>query len=151
MSELCIKEGKDIWDNESGMFLIPVNCVGVMGCGLAKDCKERFPHVFHSYRKLCRSGDFTLETLKMYLIKDNYAILLIPTKYDWRNPSRLDWVENAIKKLGSCMERSPIDTIHVPPLGCGAGGLDIDKVRPLVAKYLCHDNVTVNFYQPLGA
>lgn len=137
-----------MWDNDHGLFLIPVNCVGVMGCGLAKDCKERYPHVFTSYLKLCKTGRFTLDTLKMYLIKDGYAILLIPTKYDWRNPSELEWVENALRKLGTCIPRTPITTLHVPALGCGAGQLNIDDVRPLVERYLCQDNVTVNFYQP---
>lgn len=147
MSELKIRVGENIWDNKSGMFLIPVNCVGVMGCGLAKQCKERFPDVYRNYRNLCKSGKFILNTLKLYIIKDNYAILLVPTKYDWKNPSELEWVEKALETLGGCLERSPIDTLHVPPLGCGAGGLSIDVVRPLVEKHLCHPDVTVYFYQ----
>lgn len=148
MSKLHVRVGENIWDNKGGIFLIPVNCVGVMGCGLAKQCKEKFPLVYSNYRNLCKTGKFTLDSLKFYLIKDDYAIMLVPTKYDWRNPSELEWVEGALEKLGTCLPRTPIDTLHVPSLGCGAGGLAVDDVRPLVEQYLCQDNVTVYFYQP---
>jgi hypothetical protein len=147
MANFNIRIGKNIWDNETGMFLIPVNCVGVMGCGLAKQCKVKFPEVYKDYRNLCKSGKFILNTLKLYVIKDDYAILLVPTKYDWRHPSELEWVEKALETLGSCLERSHFDTLHVPPLGCGAGGLDVDVIRPLVEKHLCHPDVSVYFYQ----
>lgn len=147
MSKLNIKVGNDIWDNTTGIVLIPVNCVGVMGCGLAKDCKERYPYIYRHYRKLCKAGEFKLTTLKFYMIEDNYAILLVPTKYDWKNPSKLEWVESILEKLGTCISRSPLDTYHVPPLGCGAGGLSTEDVQPLVEKYLCKDNVIINFYK----
>ncbi len=148
MSGLILRTGEDIWNNDSGIVLIPVNCVGAMGLGLAKECKDRYPNIFRDYRSICRKGDFKINTLKLYLIKDNYAILLFPTKYEWRNSSKLEWVQDNLEKLGSCIPRTPIDEFHVPPLGCGAGGLDINEVRPMVEHYLCQDNVTINFYQP---
>ena len=148
MSGFVLRTGEDIWDNDTGIVLIPVNCEGVMGLGLAKDCKEKYPDVYKDYRALCKSGKFILGTMKLYLIRDDYAILLIPTKYKWRNASKLEWVERVLEKLGDCIPRSPMDSFHVPPIGWGAGGLNIDTVRPMVEKYLCHDNVTINFYQP---
>lgn len=148
MSGFVLKEDADIWDNDSGIVLIPVNCVGVMGLGLAKDCKERHPDVYKDYRKACKSGNFNINTLKLYMIKDDFAILLFPTKYEWREYSRIEWVEDNLKKLGTCLSRSPIDVFHVPPIGCGAGGLDYNEVRPMIEHYLNHDRITVNLYQP---
>jgi len=147
MSGFKIKQGVDIWNNKRGIILIPVNCVGIMGCGLAKACKEKYPEIFKDYQRMCRNGKFILGTIKLYVIKDGFAIMLVPTKYHWRNPSKLEWVEYVLKKLGTCMSRAPMDTFHVPPLGCGAGGLDIGLIRPMVKKYLSHENVTINFYQ----
>jgi len=150
MGELIIREDADIWENKSGMLLIPVNCVGVMGCGLAKECRRRYPHVYRDYSKRCKEGSFNVNTLKLYLLSDDLGILLIPTKSDWRNPSEIGWVEDNLRKLGDCLIRTPLTTLHVPPIGCGAGGLQISAVRPLVEQYLCKPNVTVNFYQPYG-
>lgn len=148
MSGLVLKTGKDIWNNKTGIVLIPVNCEGVMGLGLAKECKERFPEVYKEYRRRCKSGNFNIGTLDFYLLRDDYALLLFPTKYEWRLSSRLEWVEDNLEKLGSCLPRAPIKVLHVPPLGCGAGGLVIDDVLRLVERYLCQDDITVHFYQP---
>ena len=94
-----------------------------MGLGLAKECKERFPLVYQSYRKRCKSGNFNLLTLDFYLLRDDYGLMLVPTKYEWRHGSRVEWVDNVLYKFSRCLPRSPIKTLHVPPLGCGAGGL----------------------------
>lgn len=148
MGKLIIEKGKDIWETKTGIVLIPVNCEGVMGLGLAKECKERFPLVYRSYRKRCKSGNFNLLTLDFYLLRDDYALMLVPTKYEWRHGSRVEWVDNVLYKFSRCLSRSPIKTLHVPPLGCGAGGLVIDDVLPLVERHLCQDGITVHFYQP---
>lgn len=151
MLELNIIEDGDIWSTKAGMVVIPINTVGVMGCGLAKDCKERFPHVYEDYRKRCKAGNWSPEHLHVYWITDSYSLLLFPTKIDWRNGSPLDLVEANLEKLGRCLERFPLNELHVPPLGCGAGGLKIPVVRNLVETYLLSPKCTTYFYQPYGA
>ncbi len=112
-----------------------VNCVGVMGKGLAQAFKDREPAMFTAYKNVCEQG--LLEPGKLWLWRgaDSWT-LNFPTKKHWRNPSRLDWVEAGLKKFVSAYEAQGIKEISFPRLGCGNGGLDWEDVRPLMERYL---------------
>jgi O-acetyl-ADP-ribose deacetylase (regulator of RNase III) len=112
-----------------------VNCVGVMGKGLAQAFKDREPAMFKAYKKVCEQG--LLEPGKLWLWRgaDSWT-LNFPTKKHWRNPSKLDWVELGLKKFASAYEAQGIKEISFPRLGCGNGGLDWEDVRPLMEHYL---------------
>ena len=112
-----------------------VNCVGVMGKGLAQAFKDREPAMFSAYKKVCEQG--LLEPGKLWLWRgaDSWT-LNFPTKKHWRNPSKLDWIESGLKKFASAYEVQGIKEISFPRLGCGNGGLDWEDVRPLMEHYL---------------
>lgn len=112
-----------------------VNCVGVMGKGLAQAFKDREPAMFSAYKKVCEQG--LLEPGKLWLWRgaDSWT-LNFPTKKHWRNPSKLDWIESGLKKFASAYEAQGIKDISFPRLGCGNGGLDWEDVRPLMEHYL---------------
>lgn len=112
-----------------------VNCVGVMGKGLAQAFKDRDPAMFSSYRRVCEQG--LLEPGKLWLWRgaDNWT-LNFPTKMHWRNPSKLEWIESGLKKFADAYEAQGIKEISFPRLGCGNGGLDWEDVRPLMQHYL---------------
>jgi O-acetyl-ADP-ribose deacetylase (regulator of RNase III) len=112
-----------------------VNCVGVMGKGLAQAFKDREPAMFSAYKKVCEQG--LLEPGKLWLWRgaDSWT-LNFPTKKHWRNPSKIDWVESGLKKFASAYEAQGIKEISFPRLGCGNGGLDWEDVRPLMEHYL---------------
>jgi O-acetyl-ADP-ribose deacetylase (regulator of RNase III) len=112
-----------------------VNCVGVMGKGLAQAFKDREPDMFSAYKKVCEQG--LLEPGKLWLWRgaDSWT-LNFPTKKHWRNPSKLDWVESGLKKFAAAYEAQGIKEISFPRLGCGNGGLDWEDVRPLMEHYL---------------
>lgn len=112
-----------------------VNCVGVMGKGLAKAFKQREPKMFEVYKKIC--AEKRLEPGKLWLWKSSGNwILNFPTKIHWRNPSRLEWVEAGLQKFVLGYKEHGINEISFPRLGCGNGGLDWDDVRPLMENYL---------------
>ncbi|MGB7589902.1 MAG: macro domain-containing protein [Terriglobia bacterium] len=112
-----------------------VNCVGVMGKGLALEVKNRFPVVYLKYRKACESE--TLDIGKLQLVKTPATwILNFPTKRHWRFPSKLADIEAGLKKFAWTYKRRGITSVAFPPLGCGAGGLKWEDVRPLMEKYL---------------
>ena len=112
-----------------------VNCVGVMGKGLAHVYKEREPKMFAAYRRLCDQK--LLEPGKLWLWRgsENW-VLNFPTKIHWRNPSKLEWIEAGLKKFVEAYEAQGIREISFPRLGCGNGGLDWDDVRPLMERHL---------------
>lgn len=112
-----------------------VNCVGVMGKGLAQAFKQREPQMFMGYKRLC--DDHLLEPGKLWLWRSSRSwVLNFPTKIHWRDPSRLEWIEAGLEKFVSAYEEQGITEISFPKLGCGNGNLDWDEVRPVMESYL---------------
>lgn len=112
-----------------------VNCVGVMGKGIAKEFKTRDPQMFDAYKKICDQG--LLRPGKLWLWKGSGGwILNFPTKDHWRNPSKIEWIEEGLKKFVAGYEELGIREISFPRLGCGNGGLNWDDVRPLMERHL---------------
>ena len=114
----------------------PVNTVGAMGAGLAKQFRLRYPGIMQNYTARCRDGSFTVGKLLIYHAPDGRDILLFPTKADWRNPSRIEYVEAGLDAVVRSIHRfrqndRGLVSIAFPPLGCGLGGLKTDDIIPL--------------------
>jgi O-acetyl-ADP-ribose deacetylase (regulator of RNase III) len=112
-----------------------VNCVGVMGKGVAHEFKIREPAMFGACKKLCDQKRLAPGKLWLWRGEKNWT-LNFPTKIHWRNPSRLEWIEAGLEKFRSGYERLGIREVSLPRLGCGNGGLSWDDVRPLMEHYL---------------
>jgi O-acetyl-ADP-ribose deacetylase (regulator of RNase III) len=112
-----------------------VNCVGVMGKGIAQTFKKRYPDMFRIYGDICARGLLVPGKLWLWHGPDQ-LVLNFPTKRHWRNPSRLEWIELGLKKFVHEYARRGIVEISFPRLGCGNGGLGWDDVRPLMERYL---------------
>jgi O-acetyl-ADP-ribose deacetylase (regulator of RNase III) len=128
----------NIFDSGCMALVNPVNCQGVMGKGLAKEFKKRFPHNFKVYKIGCSSG--YVRTGKVFPCSDNQQIIInFPTKDDWRKPSEYEYIEKGLKDLVETLKDLPfITSIAIPPLGCGLGGLDWDKVLALIETELLY-------------
>ena len=129
-------------DSAAQTVVNTVNCVGVMGKGLAAEFKARYPDMFTAYKRICDSK--LLEPGKLWLWKaDDQWVLNFPTKKHWRSPSRIDWIETGLAKFCDHYERLGIEEIAFPKLGCGNGNLDWDLVRPVMERYLDPLPITV--------
>lgn len=112
-----------------------VNCVGVMGKGIALAFKEREPQMFAAYKKICDQK--LLEPGKLWLWRGNdHLTLNFPTKIHWRNPSKLEWIEAGLRKFVETYKSLGLTEVSFPRLGCGNGNLDWNDVRPLMERYL---------------
>lgn len=132
-----------IFESNAQTVVNTVNCVGVMGKGVAAEFKRQYPSMFEQYRALCDRG--ALEPGKLWLWKDaDQWVLNFPTKIHWRNPSKLEWIEAGLQKFAAEFERRGITDISFPRLGCGNGNLDWNDVRPLMERYLAH--LPINIY-----
>jgi O-acetyl-ADP-ribose deacetylase (regulator of RNase III) len=125
----------DIWTTSAQALVIPVNCRGVAGCGLALAARKRYPGWYASYRSLCathilRIGEPVLHASTMPLL------ISFPTKDDYRFYSRLADIERGLVSLCALCERYELASMAVPKLGCGAGGLSWEQVQPLVVACL---------------
>jgi O-acetyl-ADP-ribose deacetylase (regulator of RNase III) len=99
--------------------------------------KERFPRNFSAYEAACKAGEIRVG--RMFVTETGELerprwVINFPTKKHWRRPSRLEWIEEGLKDLGRVIREKQIESIAVPPPGCGNGGLDWSEVRPLLAK-----------------
>lgn len=132
-----------------------VNCVGVMGKGIALQFKQAFPENFKQYKKACDQGE--VEPGRMLVTKTGqlqcpHFIINFPTKRHWRNNSKLEDIESGLVALVKEIEQLQIGSIAIPPLGCGNGGLDWGIVRPMIEEALAPlTRVEIYLYEPKGA
>jgi O-acetyl-ADP-ribose deacetylase (regulator of RNase III) len=135
----------NIFESQSQTIVNTVNCLGFMGKGLALEYKARFPDMFISYKKVCNSKLFSIGKLQLYKDKEKW-ILNFPTKYHYKNPSKMEYIETGLKKFVEIYKDKGITSIAFPQLGCSNGGLDWKDVEPLMVKYLDNLDIPVEIY-----
>lgn len=120
-----------------------VNCVGVMGTGLALEFQLRFPEMEKDYVERCSQKKVEVGRPYLYKEYDDPWILNFPTKYHWKYPSKIEWVEQGLKYFAVNYQRGGITSAAFPKLGCSNGGLDWSLVSPLMEKYLQDLNIDI--------
>lgn len=135
----------DLFDSEAQALVNTVNCKGVMGKGLAKEFKARFPENYRRYREKCQNGSLVPGTLFCWYEKEKY-IVNFPTKDDWRKKSKISYIIDGLNSLSSWIQKENIKSIALPPLGCGNGGLSWSSVRPLIEQKLMFLADSVDIY-----
>jgi O-acetyl-ADP-ribose deacetylase (regulator of RNase III) len=131
-----------------------VNCVGVMGKGIALQFKNKWPTNFTEYTTACKEGRVQLGRMLVHdsggLVKPHY-IINFPTKNHWRGSSNLEFIRDGLVDLVAQVRRLKIRSIAIPPLGCGNGGLDWNDVRPLIEEAFAPlPDVEVRLFEPKG-
>ena len=140
--QLTFRPGADLFAQDCAVLVNTVNCVGVMGKGLALAVKQRWPACYHAYRAACQKGQLRPGQLHLWRNPaaprpgQPQAIVNFPTKDDWRQPSRLEWIDQGLQALVKLARQERFPSLAVPPLGCGLGGLDWRQVQPLIVKHL---------------
>ena len=130
----------DLTKSENSIF-IPVNCVGVMGKGLALDFKKMYPSLASIYTHFCKAGNLHVGDPSTLTNSSGISgsAVFFPTKNDWRNPSQLIWIREGLIRLAASPThtqwRKQTRNIHIPKLGCGLGGLEWAEVRPLIVQF----------------
>jgi O-acetyl-ADP-ribose deacetylase (regulator of RNase III) len=145
----------DVLNDDSEALVNTVNCVGVMGRGIALQFKRAWPENFKAYEAACRREEirpgrmFVFETGR--LTPPRY-IINFPTKRHWRGHSRMEDIESGLAALVQVIEERGIRSIALPPLGAGLGGLDWAKVRTRIEAALSAltSVVQVRVYEPKG-
>ena len=125
----------DIFQSNCEAIVNPVNCVGVMGAGLALAFKERYPDNFQAYVEACDNKELKLGKpffFELELKDKPRWVINFPTKLDWRNPSKIAWIRFGLLKLSKQLMVKGIKSVAIPRLGCGKGGLDWNVVKPII-------------------
>lgn len=157
----------DMFFSRRQTLTISVNTVGVMGAGLASRAKYNFPNLYVYFQELCRAKKLT--TRRPFLYKEQYSydehmadepeslkhkpndekwFLLFATKQHWRNPSKLEYIEDGFKWLLDNAKKEGIKSLAMPALGCGLGGLPWSSVGPVMCSNLHTLNIPCEVYLP---
>ncbi|WP_338793548.1 macro domain-containing protein [Bernardetia sp. MNP-M8] len=146
----------NILESNTEVIINPVNIVGVMGKGLALAFKKQFPHNYKIYKEACKNK--TINIGKLLLVSDfnnesnlerKQFIINFPTKKHWRSPSKMEYVEEGLKDLVRIIETQKFESMAIPALGCGLGGLEWEDVRFLLEKYLEKiEGIKITIYEP---
>lgn len=131
----------DMFDEPTEAIVNTVNCVGVMGKGVALEFKRRWPENFRAYKRLCDAGDISPGKMFVFenggLVGDHHRYLInFPTKQHWRAHSKIEFIEAGLDDFVRQVKHLGVASVALPPLGCGNGGLDWSDVRPLIERKL---------------
>lgn len=145
----------DILRSEAEALVNTVNCVGVMGRGIALQFKNRFPENFNAYATACKRSE--VQPGRMFVFDTGQLtppryIINFPTKRHWRGKSRMEDIDDGLVALVATIRARGIRSIAIPPLGSGLGGLDWPQVKPRIEAALRSlDDVQVIIFEPEGA
>lgn len=132
-----------------------VNCVGVMGKGIALQFRNKWPENFRAYEAVCKAKKLRPGQMFVFdsgaLVKPNF-IVNFPTKDHWRGKSHIEYISEGLVDLVAQIRRLGIRSIAIPPLGCGNGGLNWADVKPLIeSAFAALPEVDVRLFPPDGA
>lgn len=144
----------DILRADADAIVNAVNCVGVMGRGLAAQFKRVYPANFRAYEAACKRKEVQPGKMLVFEVQGSPRprwIINFPTKRHWRAASRLDDIQAGLVALIDEVRDRGIRSIAVPSLGCGLGGLSWAEVKPLIeAAFAVVADVHVLLYEPVG-
>lgn len=136
----------NIFRTEMQTIVNTVNCFGIMGAGLALECKFRYPEMFIRYKDMCDKK--LLDIGKLYLYKTHQKwILNFPTKNHWKYETKPEYLEKGLKRFVETYKEKGIKSIAFPLLGAHNGGLTKEQSISILEKYLSHLDILVEIYQ----
>jgi len=144
----------DMFKSQCQTITNTVNCLGASGAGIALIFQRAYPHYNIDYKRHCRAGEIRTGQVLLYKPPPDVAathphwILNFPTKDDFRKPSRLSYIRTGLEHLLATYKAWGIDSLAIPALGCGKGGLSWAVVEPIMIDYLSHMDIPVEIYPP---
>ena len=152
MTTITIIKNSNIFESQCQTLVNTINCVGVMGKGIALEMKKRYPDMFEKYKEYCNRGLIDIGSLWIYKHVSEKEItkriLNFPTKKHWKDKSEYSFIEKGMQKFVETYKDKGITSIAFPMLGCNNGGLEKDIVLEIMVKYLVKcENIIVEIYQ----
>lgn len=146
MDNITLVRG-NIFNTKAQTVVNTVNCVGVMGKGIALVYKLRYPQMFDMYKEYCNRHLIGIGKLWLYKGEDDAPwVLNFPTKFHWKYPSKMEYVEKGLQKFVSTYKERGITSAAFPLLGTNNGGLDKEQVKTLMIHYLSLCDIPIEIY-----
>lgn len=145
----------DILKADAEALVNTVNCVGIMGRGIALQFRKAFPENFKAYEAACKAHHVKPGKMFIYDLNCLYSprfIINFPTKRHWKGKSHIEDIKSGLIDLVDVVEKMQIRSIAIPPLGCGLGGLNWEEVQPLIIEaFQSIPEVAILLFEPAGA
>ncbi|MBP5422167.1 MAG: macro domain-containing protein [Paludibacteraceae bacterium] len=142
-----IEKKGNIFNSKAMAIVNTVNCVGAMGKGIALDFKLRYPEMFKEYQRICIQHLLKPGQILPYK-KSNPIILNFAIKDDWKDPSKVEWIEETLQKFVNNYKSLNITSVAFPWMGAMNGGLPIETIKSLTRKYLSELNdIEIEVYE----
>ena len=137
----------NIFTTKAQTIVNTVNCVGVMGAGIALEFRLREPEMYRRYMELCKDGKLSPGILWLYKMSQP-QVLNFPTKKDWKRPSRPEYLEKGLNKFAATYREKGIKSIAFPILGADKGGMPIDVSMEIMRRHLSPlDDLNIEIYE----
>lgn len=140
-----IKKG-NIFTSKCQTKVNTINCVGVMGAGIAYEFRLRFPDLYEKYLKLCEQKLIQIGKLWLYKVDEKNLVLNFPTKYDWKYPSKIEYLEKGLQKFVETYKERKITSIAFPLLGASNGGIPENISAELMKTYLSECDIPIEIW-----
>jgi O-acetyl-ADP-ribose deacetylase (regulator of RNase III) len=138
----------NIFNTQLQTVVNTVNCVGVMGKGIALVFKLRYPEMFDIYGNHCKNGNISIGKLWLYKGEKNAPFVLnFPTKFHWKYPSKIEYLVKGLEKFCDTYKDQGITSIAFPLLGAHNGGLDKEEVLSIMLQYLEKCDIPIEIYE----
>ena len=141
----------NIFTSKCQTIVNTINCVGVMGAGIAYEFRLREPEMFTQYQLLCTNKQIDIGLLWIYKSKTQ-NILNFPTKYNWKYPSKKEYLHKGLQKFVNTYKQKNITSIAFPLLGADKGGLNPSESLSIMKHYLsqCDIDVEIWHFDPMA-
>jgi O-acetyl-ADP-ribose deacetylase (regulator of RNase III) len=139
----------NLFESGAEALVNTVNCVGVMGKGIAYQFKRAYPAMHDDYLRKCKAGKVRLGEVTGFR-EGGKLIVNFPTKGHWRASSQIGDIRTGLAALQTFLIKENVRSVAMPPLGCGNGGLAWTEVRSAIEEELASLDLDVELYEPIG-
>jgi O-acetyl-ADP-ribose deacetylase (regulator of RNase III) len=136
----------NIFTSKCTTIVNTVNCVGIMGAGIALECRLRYPEMYEKYVEICANNELSIGKLWLYKADDRW-ILNFPTKKHWKLPSKKEYLHAGLRKFVDTYQAREISGIAFPLLGADKGGIDQAESLRIMESYLCPLTINIEIYR----
>jgi len=145
MKNLKLIKG-NIFTSSCNTLVNTVNCVGIMGAGIALEFRLRYPKMFKEYKDLCEQNKISVGNLWLYKSNDK-SILNFPTKFHWKYPSKEEYLHKGLAEFIRIYKDLNLDSVAFPLLGAQKGGIKPEKSLEIMSGYLNKVDIEIEIYQ----
>jgi O-acetyl-ADP-ribose deacetylase (regulator of RNase III) len=137
----------NIFNSKADALVNTVNCVGVMGKGIALEFKRRYPKMFEEYKNICQKNQLKPGQILPYR-KQTPWVLNFAIKEHWKFPSKIEWIESCLDKFVKNYQAMGIKSVAFPWMGAMNGGIPLEQIKAITRRYLSHlPDISVEVYE----